>query len=230
MLARSHWTSLLRRIGFTMLGLLLSVSAGGAPNPSSPSVILEVIVKFARDSDPGRRVGQALKENPADLRGLADVQEKLHASTGFALEARRITSGAEIIFGIPEQRLLDAVKRSVDGHAEVSATRLMAVQHENPNLPESLLVVEFPESSDEAGLMRKARDDPGYASQLQGLATRLCGPSGVPVRGDVGTDSNLAELIVTVDRPALLRKLVAQLNALDYVDYAQANTGVQIMK
>ena len=59
------------------------------------------------------------------------------------------------------------------------------------------------------------------------LAATLCDPSGVPVRGDVGTGT---EMIVTVDRPTLLRKLVAQLNELEYVEYAQANTAVQIMK
>jgi hypothetical protein len=227
MLLRSHWNPRLRRIGIMLAGCCLSVSAGGASNPSSPSVTLEVIVKFARDSDPGRLVQQALKENPTDLRGLADVQEKLHASTGVAMEAQRITSGAELIFRIPEQALLDTVRRTVDGHPDVSATRLMAVQHENPNLPESLLVLEFRESSDAAGLMREAHGDPSHANQLQELATRLCDPSGVPVRGDVGTN---AEMIVTVDRPALLRKLVAQLSDLEYVDYAQANTSMQIMK
>lgn len=38
------------------------------------------------------------------------------------------------------------------------------------------------------------------------------------------------EMIVTVDRLALLQKLVAQLSDLEYVDYAQANTSMQIMK
>jgi hypothetical protein len=104
---------------------------------------------------------------------------------------------------------------------------MMTVQHGNPNLPEALLVLEFRATSDEALLMERARGDPARAEQLQALATKLCAPSGVPVRGEAGTDT---EMIVTVDRAGLLRRLVAQLNDLDYVDYAQANTGVQIMK
>lgn len=223
----SHRTSFLRRIAVTLVGCCLGVSAGGASNPSVPSITLEVIVKFAADSDPGRLVQQALKENPTDLRGLTDIQGRLHAATGITMEAQRITSGAELLFRIPEQPLLETVRRSLGQQPSVSATRLMAVQHDNPNLPEGLLVVEFRESSDEAALVEQGRGDPGSAEQLQALAVRLCSPSGVPVRGEAGTDT---ELIVTVDRAGLLRKLVAQLNDLDYVDYAQANTGVQIMK
>ena len=223
----SHRASLLRRIGIGFVGCCLSVSAGGAANPDSPSVTLEVIVKFERDSDPGRLVQQTLAAHPTDLRGFTDVQENLHATTGVAMEAQRITSGAELIFHIPEKPLLDTVRQTLERDRAVSSIRMMAVQHENPNLPEGLLVLEFPESSDEAELIGKARVDPGHAEQLQKLATALCDPSGVPVRGDIGTGTGL---IVTVDRPALLRKLVAQLNDLEYVDYAQANVAVQIMK
>ncbi len=214
-------------IAAVLVGCCLCVSAGGVSNPSSPSVTLDLIVKFAADSDPGRIVGQALKENPTDLRAMTDIQERLHADTGVTMEAQRITSGAELLLRIPEEPLLEMVRRSLEQQPSVSAARLMAVQHDNPNLPEGLVVVEFPAASDEAALMSQARDDPGRAEQLHALAVKLCAPSGVPVRGEAGTDK---QLIVTVDRAALLRKLVAQLNDLDYVDYAQANSGVQIMK
>ena len=224
---RNHGDSLPRRIGVAVLGACLSLSAMGTSNPTSQAVILEVIVKFGRESDPGRLVQRVLSEHPGDLRELVAIEERLHAATGVPMQARRITSGAEIVLGIPERPLLEAVQASVDGHPDIAATRLMAVEHDNPNLPESLLVLAFPESGVESALMVKARGDPAYAESVQETAARLCQAGGVPVRGEAGADG---EMIVTVDRVALLQKLVAQLNALDIVDYAQANTTLQIMK
>ena len=49
----------------------------------------------------------------------------------------------------------------------------------------------------------------------------------MPVRGEAGAE---ATLIVTVDRPAFLAKLVERLEDLPFVEYAQANITVQIMK
>ena len=203
------------------------MTATGSSNPAAGAVPLEVIVKFGRESDPGRLVQRVLSENPADLRELVTVEERLHAATGVPMQARRITSGAAVVLGMPERPLLEAVQASVDGHPDIAATRLMAAQHENPNLPESLLVLAFPEFGAESALMVKARGDPAYAESVQETAARLCQTGGVPVRGEAGANG---EMIVTVDRVALLQKLVAQLNALDIVDYAQANTTLQIMK
>jgi len=165
-------------------------------------------------------------EHPADLSGLAGLQARLHRATGVALEPERITSGAELIFRILEQRLLEAVRQTVSRNAQVSSTALVAIQRENPHLPETLLLLHFRETSEEAGLLEKALGEPAHRERVQALATRLCSPSGVPVRGSAEAQSALA---VTIDRHALLQILSAQLNELETVDYAQPNTTVQFM-
>ena len=109
----------------------------------------------------------------------------------------------------------------------VASVRLMKAEHGNPNLPEALLVLRFAESSADAETMRMARENPDYADRVQAATTRLCGGAGVPVRGEAGAE---ATLIVTVDRPAFLATLVARLEDLPFVEYAQANITVQIMK
>ncbi|GMQ74955.1 MAG: hypothetical protein BMS9Abin01_0198 [Gammaproteobacteria bacterium] len=206
----------------------MATQASGDTGLASQSVTLEVIVKFTDDSEPGRRVDRILKEHPADLSGLADLQARLHRSTGVVLEPERITSGGELIFRIPEEPLLEIVKQTVTRRAQVSSAKLVAIQHGNPRLPESLLLLHFRESSQETELLEKAYGAPTvYRERVQVLATELSGPSGVPVRGTAEAESALA---VTVDRHTLLQKLVAQLSGLAYVDYAQPNSTVQFMK
>lgn len=205
----------------------MATQASGDTGVASQSITLEVIVKFTDDSDPGRRVSRILKKHPTDLSGFTDLQARLHRSTGVALEPERITSGRELIFRIPEEPLLESVKRTVTRHAEVSSAKLVAIQLENPRLPESLLLLHFRESGKEAELLEKAYGEPAYRERVQELVTKLCGPSGVPVRGTPAAESALA---VTVDRHTLLQKLVVQLNGLGYVDYAQPNSTVQFMR
>ena len=108
----------------------------------------------------------------------------------------------------------------------MSSSALVAIQRENPRLPEARLLLHFREASEEAGLLEKAAGEPDYRERVQVLATQLCSPSGVPVRGIAEAGSALA---ITVDRHALLQKLVTHLNALEYVDYAQPNATVQFM-
>ena len=214
-------------IGVTLLGCCMTVQASGETSAAAQSIALEIIVKFTGDSDPGRRVDRTLREHPTDLSGLVRLQTRLHRSTGIALEPERITSGAELIFRVPEEPLLEAVKQTVIRNAAVSSARLVAIQHENPRLPEARLLLHFREASEEAELLEKALGEPAYGDRVQALATRLCSPSGVPVRGVAEVQPALA---VTVDRHTLLQKLVAQLNELEYVDYAQPNATVQFMK
>ena len=204
----------------------MTAQATGETGVAAQSITLEIIVKFTGDSDPGRRVDRILREHPTDLSGLARLQARLHRSTGVALEPERITSGAEVIFRIPEAPLLEAVKQTVSRNAAVSSAVLVAIQRENPRLPKARLLLHFREASEEAGLLEKAVGEPAYRERVQVLATRLCSPSGVPVRGIAEAGSALA---VTIDRHALLQKLAAQLNALEYVDYAQPNATVQFM-
>ena len=213
-------------IGVALLGCCMTVQASGETSAAAQSITLEIIVKFTGNSDPGRHVDRILREHPTDLSGLARLQARLHRSTGIALEPERITSGAELIFRVPEKPLLEAVRQTVSRNAEVSSARLVAIQHENPRLPEARLLLHFREASEEAGLLEKALGEPAYREQVQALATRLFSPSGVPVRGTAETQSTLA---ITIDRHALLQKLVTQLNGLEYVDYAQPNATVQFM-
>ncbi len=214
-------------IGVTLLGCCMTVQASSETSAAAQSIALEIIVKFTGDSDPGRRVDRTLREHPTDLSGLVRLQTRLHRSTGIALEPERITSGAELIFRVPEEPLLEAVKQTVIRNAAVSSARLVAIQHGNPRLPEARLLLHFREASEEAELLEKALGEPAYGDRVQALATRLCSPSGVPVRGVAEVQPALA---VTVDRHTLLQKLVAQLNELEYVDYAQPNATVQFMK
>lgn len=214
------------RIGVALLGCCITVQASGETSAAAQSITLEIIVKFTGDSEPGRRVEGILREHPADLSGLAGLQARLHHVTGVALEPERITSGAELIFRIPEQPLLEAVRQTVSRNAQVSSTALVAIQRENRRLPEARLLLHFRGSSEEAGLLEKALGEPAYRERVQALATRLCGPSGVPVRGTAEAQSALA---VTIDRHALLQILSTQLNGLETVDYAQPNTTVQFM-
>jgi hypothetical protein len=220
------WVFSLRCLGVALLGCCMSVQASGDSGLAAQSIALEIIVKFASDSDPGRRVDRILGEHPTDVSGLARLQARLHRATGVALEPERITSGAELIFRVPEEPLLETVRKTVSGHPEVSSATLVAIQRDNPRLPETMLLLHFRETSEEAGLLEKALGEPAYRERVQALATALCGPSGVPVRGIAEAESALA---VTVDRHALLQKLVTQLNGLEYVDYAQPNATVQFM-
>ncbi len=98
------------------------------------------------------------------------------------------------------------------------------MQHDNPRLPQTQLLLRFHGSSEAARLLEKTLDEPAYRQRVQALATRLCEPSGVPVRGAAQAQSVLA---VTIHRRAFLQKLSAQLNELEYVDYAQPNATVQ---
>ncbi len=213
-------------MGVALLGCCMSVQATSETRAAAQSIALEIIVKFTGGSDPGRRVDRILREHPTDLSELAGLQARLHRATGIALEPQRITSGAELIFRIPEEPLLEAVRQTASRNAQVSSVRLVAIQHENPRLPEARLLLHFRGSSEAAGLLEKALGEPAYREHVQALATRLCSPSGIPVRGTAQAQSALA---VTIDRRALLQKLSARLRALEYVDYAQPNATVQFM-
>ncbi len=202
------------------------VQAAGAKSAAAQSIALEIIVKFADDSEPGRRVQRVLQEHPADLSGLAPLQARLHRATGVALEPEGITSGAELIFRIPQEPLLERVRQTVSRNTQVSSARLVTMQHDNPRLPQTQLLLQFHGSSEAARLLEKTLDEPAYRQRVQALATRLCRPSGVPVRGAAQAQSVLA---VTLHGRAFLQKLSAQLNELEYVDYAQPNATAQFM-
>jgi hypothetical protein len=122
---------------------------------------------------------------------------------------------------------LKKVKKALTERQGIASAELVAIQNQNPRLPESKLLVRFPPSARESALLNKALADPAYHAQIQALSLRLCAASNVPVLGSVETADALT---VTVDRYALLEKLVAQLNARADVDYAQANSTVQFMK
>jgi hypothetical protein len=139
----------------------------------------------------------------------------------------RVTSGREVIFRVPEKRALEKVKQTVSMRPEIASAELSVIQNENPRLPESVLLLRFRESSDESELLRKAYAEDAYNERVQTLTTTVCAASDVPVLGAAQASAGLA---VTVDRYALLEKLVARLNELNDVDYAQPNSTVQFMK
>ena len=193
----------------------------------APSTQLELIVKFSRDSDAGRRIDGIIDGDPGDLSALSELQGQLRQATGFVLIAQRVTSGRELILRVPEEPLLREVKKALSARLGVAGAELVAVQDQNPRLPESKLLVRFAPSAGENALLAIALADPAYHAQIQALTQRLCAASNVPVLGSV---ESADALTVTVDRGALLGKLVGQLNALADVDYAQANSTVQLMK
>lgn len=143
-------------IGVTLLGCCVTVQASSVESAATQSTVLEIIIKFADDSDAGRRVHRVLEEHPADLSGLAPLQARLHRATGVALEPDRITSGAELIFRIPEEPLLEAVRQTVSRNAQVSSARLVTTPHDNPRLPRARLLLHFRATSETAGLLEKA--------------------------------------------------------------------------
>ncbi|TFH47171.1 MAG: hypothetical protein E4H01_08720 [Lysobacterales bacterium] len=206
-------------------GMLLVAAAD--TKLSSPSIALEIIVKFSRDSDAGRRIDGILKDHPEDLSRLGDLQEQLRQSIGFMLTPVRVTSGRELLVRIPEDPLLERIKESLSKRPEVLNTELIAIQDENPRLAESMLLVRFHPSADESALLNKAYAEAVYAGRVQALALQLCAASDVPVLGSAQAGAGLG---LTVDRYALLEKLVTRLNNLADVDYAQANSTVQLMK
>lgn len=205
-------------------GMVATASAESGPPPRSTN--LEIIVKFSDASDAGQEVQRTLDQQPQDSSTLAALRDRLYRSTGFVLIPERVTSGAELIVRVSERPLLETVMNTVTGKEEVSGAKLVESQQQNPRLPQALLLLHFREYSDEAVLLAKAYGDQAYAGRVQALTTKLCAESGVPVLGNPETASVLA---VTVDRHALLRTLVSQLNDLDYVDYAQPNSTVQFM-
>jgi len=210
-----------------LLGCCVLSPAWSDSGLASQSTNLEVIVKFSHDSDAGRRVERILSKDPMDLDDFAEAQKDLGRSTGYVLIAQRISSGREVIFGIPEKPLLERIEQTVAKRPEIANTELVAVQNDNPRLAEELLLLRFHASSDESALLGNAYDDDAYAERVQALATELCAASGVPV---IGTPHSPTALAITLDRHALLEQLVARLHELDYVDYAQPNSIVQFMK
>jgi len=205
--------------------LVAPASAESGPIPAP--VGLEILVKFTDSSDAHRRVKRSLDEYPQNLSTLAAVGDRLHRSTGFVLIPERVTSGAEIIVRVSERSLLETVMKTVSERQEVSSLELVELQRRNPYLPRSQLLLRFRETGDESNLLARAYTDQTYAGRVQTLTTNLCAASGVPVLGSPETGAALA---VTVDRIALMEMLVPRLNELDYVDYAQPNSNVQIMK
>jgi hypothetical protein len=193
--------------------------------PVSRSIALEIIVKFSDDSDTGRRVARILREHPQDLSGLVALRDELHRSTSFVLTPERVTSGRELILGVPEKPLLESVAQTVTKRPQVTAAELVAIQEENPRLPQHMLLVHFRASGNEVELLGKARGRKAGDGRVQALAAELCAPSGVPVLGAPGADDALA---VTVDRYTVLEQIASRLTALEDVDYAQPNTTVGI--
>ncbi|MDX2315816.1 MAG: hypothetical protein QNL90_17235, partial [Gammaproteobacteria bacterium] len=127
----------------------------------------------------------------------------------------------------PEKPLLERIEQTVAKRPEVASTEPVAVQNNNPRLAEELLLLRFHAPSDESALLENAYNDNAYAERVQALATELCAASGLPV---IGTPRAHATLAITLDRHALLEQLVARLNDLNYVDYAQPNSTLQFMK
>jgi len=210
-----------------LLACLMTPVAWAQSGLASAAVPLELIVKFSHDSEAGRSIDDIINGDPGDLSGLSDLQDRLLQSTGFMLIPERVTSGQELIVRVPEEPLLEEVKKALTARQGIASAELVAIQNQNPRLPESKLLVRFPPSAAESALLNKALADPAYQAQIQALTLRLCAPSDIPVLGSVDTADALT---VTVDRYALLEKLVGQLNALADVDYAQANSTVQFMK
>ena len=210
-----------------LLASLVTPVARAQSGVASAAVPLELIVKFSRDSETGRRIDGLISESPGDLSRLSDVQGRLLQATGVTLIPQRITSGHELIFRVPEEPLLEAVRKSLTAQQGIASAELVAIQTQNPRLPQSKLLVRFPTSTSESALLNKALADPAYHGQIRAWTLRLSASSDVPVLGSVDTADALT---ITVDRYALLEKLVGQLNALADVDYAQANSTVQFMK
>ena len=194
----------------------------GAPSPP-----LELIVKFSRDSDTGRRVERLLREGSQDLGGLAEAQAQLEKSIGIALERERITSGREILFSIPERPLLETVEASAARRPDVASTAIETLQAGNPRLPEARLVIRFVSSSEAYAALERADDADVPSDSARTLAKAIGASSGVPVAGVAQPHGALA---LTVDRQALLATLSARIGNLEDVDYAQPNAPMQIMK
>lgn len=211
----------------TLPAFALVAPASAESGPIPAPVGLEILVKFTDASDAHRRVKRSLDEYPQNLSTLAAVGDRLHRSTGFVLIPERVTSGAEIIVRVSERPLLETVMKTVSERQEVSSVELVELQRRNPYLPRSQLLLRFRETGDESNLLARAYTDQTYAGRVQALTTKLCAASGVPVLGSPETGAALA---VTVDRNALMEMLVPRLNELDYVDYAQPNSNVRIMK
>ena len=132
-----------------------------------------------------------------------------------------------MLYRSPEKPLLERIEQTVAKRPEIAGTEVVAVQNDNPRLPEALLLLRFHASSDESALLGNAYNDDAYAERVQALATELSAGGGVPV---IGTPHARTTLSITLDRYALLEQLVARLHELDYVDYAQPNSIVQFMK
>ena len=209
-----------------LLACAAAAMAVAEPGPASRPASLEIIVKFTPASDAGRRILATLDKDPQDLSGLRALQRELEQSTGFVLVPVRITSGRELLVSIPEAPALEKVRQSVNKRPQISSASLIALQEQNPRLAQSMLLVRFRPGSAESELLDKARADDTRAAAVQALAADLGADSGVPLLGSTRADGALA---LELDRQALLRELVARLQSLPDVAYAQANAGVQIM-
>lgn len=191
------------------------------------SAVLEVIVKFDDASEAGRLIDRYIDRNSQDLGELAEIGDQLHAATGFVLTPERVTSGRELVVGVPERPLMERVRDVVVERAEVSTAELVTAESENPRRAQVQLLVRFRQLSDEAELLANTSGEDAHDQRVQALANELCAPSGVPVRG---VSKSQGELAVLVDRFAVLETVVAQLNGLDDVKYAQPNATVRILR
>lgn len=224
---RSRTSLLSRWAGVALLTGCLVTSAEAQVEIAVQSAVLEIIVKFSDASEAGRLVNRYIDKNFQDLGELAEIADQLHASTGFVLTPERVTSGRELVVGIPERPLLEKVRAAVIERAEVSAAEIVTIQTNNPRLTQAQLLVSFRQLTDEAELLKNAFGEDTYDERVRALAAELCAPSGVPVHGDSESGDVLA---VIVNRFDLLETIVAQLKSLDYVDYAQPNATVQIVR
>lgn len=209
-----------------LIACAATAAAVADSSQSSRSITLEIIVKFSRDSDTGRRILDMLENDPQELDRLGDLGGALRQSTGFELVPVRITSGRELLLRVPEAPALEKVKQTVTRHPQVSSAALIAIQDENPRLPQSMLLVHFHPSTAESELLGKAYASDAYAADVQALTAGICAGSGVPVLGSARAGAVLA---IQVDRKALLDELVTRLKSLAEVDYAQPNASVEPM-
>lgn len=211
---------LTRNLVHLFLGAIGSASVFAQSGEALPG---EVIVKFRADSQAGRLVTQAFREQDYDARRLESAAGDLAADCGLPLRAKRLTSGAELLVELDAVSLLERLRISVSMRPDVESVSLQRLTAISPLKPSVALVVRFTADSGSMALLERARSSEPAA--LAKLVSGLTGDAEIPVLGEPAADHSLS-LIPNIE--ILIGQLLSCLERHPDVEYSQPNRMMRI--
>jgi hypothetical protein len=191
-----------------------------APDGQVRFVPGDAIVKFTDASDFGARVARAMHAAtlPAEVEAVA---ARLSTELDVPLVAVRVTSGRELVLSVERDRLVQALARRVERHADVKS--VVRVEEPRTVLPPAAIALAVDLRADsEAGRAVRAAAQASRRTtpEVDALVAKLAGDFQPPPSAQV---SDRGQLILTIDVAALTRNLVERLAHRTDVEYAQVS-------